>query len=379
MTPPPQTTLDAGADPRTRYRPLIRIAHLIHRQLNTQPATPFGELRSRLAYLADELGAINRICRNLNFCEQRGWLVAGRRVQQDAMHFVEEVRTRLTYIEKHANPRKLETALTPALADIIRELQQLRDEFDDWSFDETTQKLTVVTDPITLEDIDLGVFHIVLDIGKLSSSNNRAYTVEAQVPNRPAGNESVSHPHVSDDALCAGEAAVPIRRALADGRFCDFFLLVKGVLEHYNPGSAYVRLEDWHGTPCYDCGDRTDAEELCSCHHCDHEFCAQCSSSCEVCSASRCNDCLSMCARCDRSVCESCRGYCKACRKSCCHDCLNTNGICTECANPDVDDFDEPETLDVDEVEPESTAPIQTEDRHEVQPLQTSTPTPQPF
>ena len=379
MTPPPLTKLVAAADPQTRYRPLIRVARLIHRQLNTQPITPLGELRSRLTDLADELGAINRICGNLNQCEQHRWLVAGRRVQQDTLHFVEEVRSRLTCIEKHADPQKSETALIPTLADVIRELQQLGDEFDDWWFDETSQKLTVVTDPVTLDDIDLGVFHIVLDISKLSSSSNRAYNVEAQEPNRPSGNDSVSHPHVTDDVLCAGEAALPIRRALADGRFCDFLLLVKGVLEHYNSGSAYVRLEDWHGTPCYGCGDRTNAEDLCSCHNCDHEFCSQCSSSCDVCSASRCNDCLSMCARCDRSACESCRGNCKVCRKSCCTDCLSTADICNECAMPNVDDFDDPETTGIPEFAPAARVVVQKENQNQFQVPGVSTLKIEPF
>ena len=344
----PNTQAPAGADltedPRTRCKPLIRTARLIHRELSSTRATPLAELRTRLAYLADEFMEIDRLQKNLRHCENHGWFVAGRRVQQDVLRFVDDLRARLVEVEKHANPRKSESPISPiapALGDIVRELQQIGDEFDHWSFDEVSKQLSVTTDEITLEGIHLGAFDVVLHLSRLGSSSNRAYTVEAQDPNRPTGNDAISHPHISDDVLCAGEAVAPIRRALADGRFCDFYLLVKGVVETYNPSSAYVKLSDWEGTPCHDCGDRTDGDDLCGCGNCDHDFCPQCSSSCEACNNSRCNDCLSTCARCEVSVCEECRGYCYACKQTCCRSCQNKDGLCTECAEPEDTEGDD--------------------------------------
>src|SRR5678815_5899637 len=87
-----------------------------------------------------------------------------------------------------------------------------------------------------------------------------ALDIVAIDPNPAATSEDTTHPHVRDHQLCAGDATVPIKAALREGRICDAFLAVNAVLHHYNPGSAYVSLDEWSGTPCADCGRITDEE-----------------------------------------------------------------------------------------------------------------------
>jgi hypothetical protein len=52
---------------------------------------------------------------------------------------------------------------------------------------------------------------------------------------------------------CAGDAETPLKAAIANGSLCDAFLLIQSVLQIYNPNWAYVKLDQWHGTPCTDC------------------------------------------------------------------------------------------------------------------------------
>ena len=71
--------------------------------------------------------------------------------------------------------------------------------------------------------------------------------------------------------------------ALAGGRICDFFLLVRSVLTCYNPDSAYVSLDNWHGVSCYECGYTTCPDDLSYCTTCDRDFCSDCASYCRRC------------------------------------------------------------------------------------------------
>ena len=65
------------------------------------------------------------------------------------------------------------------------------------------------------------------------------YRVVALDPHPAGSDESVTHPHVRDEQLCAGDAAAAIRSALAGGRICDFFLLVRSVLDRIQPRLAF--------------------------------------------------------------------------------------------------------------------------------------------
>ena len=121
-------------------------------------------------------------------------------------------------------------------------------EFPEVSIDKAEQTLSVLTEPIDLQGTHLGPFRIVLRWNRLRQ--RRSYDVEASEPNPAQGEEEITHPHVQGRQLCEGEGAICIKAALSQGRIFDFFLLVKQILETYNPSSAYISLDRWNGVAC---------------------------------------------------------------------------------------------------------------------------------
>ena len=84
-------------------------------------------------------------------------------------------------------------------------------------------------------------------------------------------NEDVTHPHVSDEAVCEGDGRVPIRKALEQGRLLDFFVIVRNLLQTYNSGSPFVSLDDWEGIRCADCGASAGEDERWTCVKCESD------------------------------------------------------------------------------------------------------------
>ena len=125
------------------------------------------------------------------------------------------------------------------------------------SFPKEKRKIDVTTEEITLENVCLGAFCIQLHFERLARRRDAsAFAIIAEDPNPPSGDSACTHPHVRDEALCAGDAAAPISHALADGRVGDAFQLINRVLHTYNSGSPYVSLSDWESRTCTDCGAR---------------------------------------------------------------------------------------------------------------------------
>lgn len=142
-------------------------------------------------------------------------------------------------------------------------------------------------------------------------------------PHPASCNECVTHPHVSDERLCPGDAGAAINMALSAGRICDFFLLVRSVLTSYNPGSPYVSLDNWHGKACYDCGYVVDGDEIYWCCYCENDFCSDCSSYCRRCEDTFCRSCLEECQVCNDLICRSCMTSCPECNEQLCKNCLD--------------------------------------------------------
>lgn len=214
------------------------------------------------------------------------------------------------------------------LRSLVEDLSALTSEFDEVDFDLREKRLWVVTDPIELEGLALGRFRIVLRWARLGEI--RPYFLEAIDPNESAGDASVTHPHVRDEALCEGDGKAAIRAALEEGRLFDFFMLVRQILETYNSSSAYVRIEDWVGVKCVDCGSTADREEASSCERCDSDLCSDCVSSCSACGRSSCSECQSHCQGCESDFCRRCLNDCDGCGDTFCSSCL-TDGMCDTC------------------------------------------------
>ena len=242
---------------------------------------------------------------------------------------IDSIQARLAEVQQ--DPKQL------TVAETLAELTQLETEFDQQVvFELGNQTLSVTTEPIELEGVFLGAFTIQLKLARLrDTSHSRCYSVIADEPNPASGNDHVTHPHVSHDEMCEGDAGTPIRAALAQGRLCDFFILVRSVLQTYNPESPYIRLDEWDGTPCHDCGTSMCSDETYFCEVCEHDFCSDCMSSCHVCGESSCRECLETCPSCDEHVCDRCLTTCDKCGKSMCKNCLEK---CPACGNKVCDD-----------------------------------------
>lgn len=241
----------------------------------------------------------------------------------------------------------------------IRELRHLEAEFGTLTVRWTDTVIRVVTEPVELKEVPLGPFAVEFNwTGGPSADGIRAFEVKALKPNRPSGRSDVTHPHIEDDILCAGEAKDALSQAVADGRLVDAFQLVHSVLTNYNPHSAYVSLNEWDGSHCAQCGRRIRSGEASSCEGCDCELCDECGARCEGCGELRCGDCLEPCDVCRERHCRAClvtpaqgRSFCSACLQVCAgcgssvlKDELDSDGRCPTCSTVEETDDSAPET-----------------------------------
>ena len=214
------------------------------------------------------------------------------------------------------------------LHELIADLNGLETEFGDVEINLKAKTLAVTTDPIELDGVDLGRFRIHLQLRYLGQSH--PYRVIALDPTSAGSCDETTHPHVQSESLCEGDGYRAIKQALAEGRLYDFFLIVSQILQTYNPDSAYVRLEDWFGRECRDCGASIDPDDICRCCRCDAEHCDRCGVYCLSCSSNVCDDCSARCKSCDERHCDACLSTCRTCGESFCPDCL-TEEYCDDC------------------------------------------------
>lgn len=264
--------------------------------------------------------------------QQRGWSTA-------AVECREELRCSLQVLAGQAQTAnlQLENQDSPTkeipIRDVYEELLALQSEFDNVEWDISQQTLCVLTEPIELEDVSFGSFKIALHWGRLDSQ--KPYEVIAQDPQRAGSDEEVTHPHVHDGSLCEGDGKAPIRNALRQGRLCDFFLLVRQILQTYNASSAFVRIGEWDGKSCTDCGDSCQRDTS-YCDNCNCNLCSECGVSCAACDGLLCNECRGACHGCNDTYCGECVSNCAGCSHSFCQECL-TDGQCDHCRKADDD------------------------------------------
>ncbi len=235
--------------------------------------------------------------------------------------------------------------LLPSLRQLMDELNQADEEFGGWHYEPAAGRLSVVTPPIELGDdlVPLGRFRVVLELNRFADRwSPLPLRIEALDPNPASSGDQVTHPHVSDEHLCAGDASVPLTRALDAGRVADVFLLVRSVLQTYNPSSPYVALDDWDGRRCHDCDATVPGDDTCWCERCEHEFCDDCFGRCRGCDHACCYGCLERCVHCDQHACDDCIARCDACGRRCCADCLDGDaGECPDCFDFSMEPDDE--------------------------------------
>ena len=273
---------------------------------------------------------------------EMNWRAAAALERSTVAELVRSTHVYLTDVLAHSEyARPARTAVTSR--QLLGELHQLEDEFNELLVKPREGILAVVTRPVTLEGVRLGRFRVELHLERLAGRRDAsAFACVALDPNPAATSEDTTHPHVRDDTLCAGEASVPIAAALADGRVCDAFLLIDRVLHTYNAGSPYVALDDWSGIACADCGCGCAEDDLYRCQECGADMCESCISTCDACGESYCGNCLRREGAGGSndgddgggdgdSLCPSCRTDCPRCGRVASREDVEEQGTCASC------------------------------------------------
>jgi hypothetical protein len=271
----------------------------------------------------------------------RGWHSAAQTCCKNVGRLLGEVDYSLPRIRPLADKPQKEIPKLPLLID---ELDGLQKEFGDIEFKASENTLSITTEPITLDAIYLGPFKIQLELNKLDQLYySSPYFVLALEPNPAATDDSVTHPHVSSEKLCEGDGSAAIRAALGEGRVCDFFTLVRSILNTYSPDSPYVALHDWDGTTCYDCGCTMSSEDTYFCQYCEHDYCSDCSTYCRRCEETVCLGCSGQCSYCEEMLCRNCVSGCQECGELFCESCLKDD-LCPNCTEEQEKEDERQET-----------------------------------
>jgi len=307
---------------------LIRIANRIKEALTRLKAGRYLELMRQLTILTGQLQELASESKKMDAALVHEWFSAAEHCRNSISRLLSDMPYTISRMKPLTEASQKEI---PKLSSLVEELQQLQQEFGDMEFDKAENTISVITEPITLENVYLGPFKIQLELDKLSDLyRGIPYYCIALDPHPAATSEEVTHPHVSSDRLCEGEGYASIRAALEEGRLCDFFTLVRSILNTYSPDSPYVRLDEWGGQACYECGYVTDGENSYFCGFCDQTFCEECSTCCHSCDETVCNSCSQLCAYCEESTCPNCIEECPKCERLYCSSCLEED-LCPNC------------------------------------------------
>lgn len=287
----------------------VRIERSLARRARRMPA-----LCNDSADLLQRQQAVQRATDRWLTAQRRGWLLAASQLQDELLHQIRRLHWAAGNILARADQP---LPPVPSLRELLADLRQLSTEFEHFSVLPKENLLVAETPPIELEGLALGSFVIQLHLDRLSGQpGSGCFSCVALEPNPAAGNDAVTHPHVSGNALCAGDAAVPIATALTQGRISDAFCMVRAVLETYNPNSPYVSIEEWDGIRCTDCDGIVRSDQLNHCESCGSDFCDDCFSFCDLCEQSYCRSCLEYDRVSDQRCCSDCRGTCSDCGRT---------------------------------------------------------------
>ena len=317
------------------------MANRIQEALMALKHVRYLDLTRQLASLTGQLQQLTTESRKMGTSIAKGWLSAAQTGCEKVSRLLGEVEYCVPRIRPLAEKPLKET---PTLSTLIEELDALEEKFGEIEFDTAKNTLSVITEPITLEDINLGRFKVQLELNKLDHLYySSPYFVIALEPNPAATNDSVTHPHVSDEKLCEGDGCAAIRAALEEGRICDFFVLVRSILNTYSADSPYVRLDDWEGSACYDCGRTMSSEDTYYCEHCEHDYCGECSTYCRRCEETVCLGCSGQCSYCQEMLCRNCVSKCEECGELFCESCLKDD-LCPNCTEEQEQEDEREET-----------------------------------
>lgn len=281
---------------------------------------------------------ICRLRRLLARAQQVGLWLAAARLRRALSRAIDHQRQQLSQVrDQLLVPLAVGSAvLAPTASELYADLKTLACEFPCVSYRPSRGLLSVTTEPVELRQVMLGAFRIELSWLPANATLNATASASASAAARslfdfevvavtpqPAGTSDCHpHPHIDGTVLCAGDGRPAMQLALKQLRLLDFFVLVRQVLTTYNPGSAYVTLDNWDGVECRDCGDTVNGTGACSCRGCDGMLCEDCQLTCDDCDRSFCADCSFRCRDCDHSLCSTCLRRCGDCGEPLCRKCL---------------------------------------------------------
>ena len=299
---------------------VMRIAGAVRDQLVLLAARRRCDALAKADKVIEDLERLTRARNSLGICLAREWSMAAGKILRSFETATGDLPFHVNQLQQFCDAA---VPQVPDLSEIAADIRQLKEEFGSVRYVGRQRMLAARTETIELEGVYLGEFEIQLHIDQLTQSQmGRAYAVVAIDPHPAASKDEVTHPHVSDECLCAGDAGAAINMSLRGGRVCDFFLLIRSVLETYNPDSPFVSLNNWSGVACYECGYIASDDDIHWCSCCENDYCHDCSSYCIRCDESTCIGCLEKCSACDESVCPSCMTTCPECNEQLCRNCL---------------------------------------------------------
>ena len=182
--------------------------------------------------------SVVKLARQLELAQHRGWHLAAQRQAAELLAEVESLQSSLAKVSDQLRER-LAPRIIASQAELYRDLAALAAEFEMLQCDLESQTVSVTTEPIVLEGIALGRFQIRLDLKQFPEAQE--YAVVALEPNPASSDSNITHPHVNDEALCAGDGLRAIRSALATGRLYDFFTIVNQTAPYLCPGAGLCR------------------------------------------------------------------------------------------------------------------------------------------
>jgi hypothetical protein len=314
----------------------FRVAVLIHEQIARCNGT------GGAIYIPDYRWThLQQLRRQIERAQSHGWPGAARELAKSMSYVLESFLREIQSVARDVQTR-LQARKPPAPSDIFRDIMALEGEFEKVEFDWDKHEISVTTDSICLEGVELGPFEIRLDWQQIAHEG-QPYRIVAVDPNPASSNREVTHPHVEGEQLCAGDGRLAIAAALAGGRVFDFFLLVSQVLHTYGEGRAYVELSKWTGVRCENCDNFVSSDDCFHCSRCDASMCDNCLERCGGCDSDFCSQCMGACDLCNESYCSGCLDTCRVCRKRVCESCLEEPALCEEChAEQQADSDDQP-------------------------------------
>ena len=325
--------------PLLRIAQRVREAYVDRHQHVAMPVTPCVTNA-----IAGTLELLSRDERRIVMATERSYGAAYRQLVRHYSRLLDDLLQQVTQERNILNNSP--PPATPSLRLLYEEFEAAEAEFGSVEFNHGEDRISVCTEPITLEGWYLGAFRIDLFCSELRRPDwSNVLGVEAQEPCPAATSDDVTHPHVQDNRLCAGDAGPLIRQALLQGRICEFFLIVRSVLNTYNQHSAYVLLDEWEGVSCVECGRTSARDDLVYCESCQENSCYDCSDCCPTCMLYFCKNCLIQSHASQLWVCPGCAVSCDHCEEQFLEDEID-DGICSSCAVVEAEaQSDLPDTL----------------------------------